>query len=43
LLSRPTFELTERGDYIQPSTQLIKLRKRLPALRANDLFGAVRL
>jgi len=37
--SCPTIELTGRGDYIQPSNQTIKLRKRLSALRSNDLFG----
>jgi hypothetical protein len=39
LSSRRTSELTGRGDYIQPSIQSIKLRKRLSALRSNDLFG----
>jgi hypothetical protein len=38
LLRGITFELTGRGDYIQPSFQAIKLRKRLSALRSNDLL-----
>jgi hypothetical protein len=33
-----TVELTGRGDYIQPSFQSIKLRKRLSALRSNELL-----
>jgi predicted RNA-binding protein YlxR (DUF448 family) len=37
--SNITFELTGRGVYIQPSIQSIKVRKRLPALRSNDLCG----
>jgi hypothetical protein len=32
-------ELTGRGDYIQPWIQSNKLRKRLSALRSNELFG----
>src|SRR6266849_4348684 len=39
LRTRPTSKLTGRGDYIQPSNQTINLRKKLPALRSNDLFG----
>jgi hypothetical protein len=35
--TRLTSELTGRGDYIQLSYQTIKLRKRLSALRSNDL------
>ncbi len=35
-----TSELTGRGDYLQPSTQTIKLKNALPALRSNDLLYA---
>jgi hypothetical protein len=41
-ISGITLELTGRGDYIQPSVQSIKLRKRLSALRSNDLFDGRR-
>jgi len=41
LQCNPTSELTERGDYLQPSIQSIKLRITFPELVSSELDGGV--